>query len=283
MRWRPITTLALLAACLALPASAAAHADAAAHGYAAADRGVAATTSHVSASLSGVGTPAKTRLTIKLNGRKLYDQHVRSQFCGRLCDVTALTPGRSPLKVLDVESSGQPDVLLGLYSGGAHCCFVDQVFSLDPGTMTYVKVEHNFLDAGAKIVKLDAHYEFVSADARIAEAGYTDFADSGAPVQIWRVIDRRFVNVTRQYPALIKPDAARWMNAFRHHVSNGAGFIAAWAADEDLLGNSKLVASTLAGLARRHQLRSTLGLPHRSETAFVAELQKDLRALGYAS
>ena len=277
MRWRPITTLALLTACLALPASAAA----AAHGHAAARRGIVATTSHVSASLSGVGTPAKTRLTIRLNGEKLYDQHVHSRFCGTLCDVTPLSPGRSPLKVLDVESNGQPDVLLGLYSGGAHCCFIDQVFSLDPGTMTYVTVEHNFLDAGAKIVKLDAHYEFLSADARIAEAGYTDFADSGAPVQIWRVIDRRFINVTRQYPALIKPDAARWMNAFRHHLSNGAGFIAAWAADEDLLGKSKLVASTLADLARRHQLHSTLGLPHRSETAFVAELQRDLRALGY--
>ena len=270
MRWRPITTLALLAACLALPASAAAH-----------RARVTVVTSHVSASLSGVGTPAKTRLTIRLNGQKLYDQHVRSQFCGTLCDVTALTPGTSPLKVLDVESDGQPDVLLGLYSGGAHCCFVDQVFSLDPGTMAYVKVEHNFLDAGARIKKLDTHYEFLSADARISEAGFTDFADSGAPIQIWRLINRRFVDVTRQYPKLIKPDAAIWMKAFRRHLRNGVGFIAAWAADEDLLGKSKLVSSTLAGLARKHRLRSTLGLPHHSETAFVAELQKALRALRY--
>ncbi len=263
-------TLALLAACLALPASAAAH-----------RARVTVATSHVSASLSGVGTPAKTRLTIRLNGQRLYDQHVRSQFCGTLCDVTALTPGTSPLKVLDVESDGQPDVLLGLYSGGAHCCFVDQVFSLDPGTMTYVKVEHNFLDAGARIKKLDTHYEFLSADARISEAGFTDFADSGAPIQIWRVINRRFVDVTRQYPRLIKPDAAIWMKAFRSHLRNGVGFIAAWAADEDLLGKSRLVSSTLAGLARKQRLRSTLGLPHHSETAFVAELQKALRALGY--
>ena len=187
-----------------------------------------------------------------------------------------------------VQIEGEPDaagrardVLLGLYSGGAHCCFIDQVFSLDPGTMAYVKVEHNFLDAGARIKKLDTHYEFLSADARISEAGFTDFADSGAPIQIWRLINRRFVNVTRQYPKLIKPDAAIWMKAFRRHLRNGVGFIAAWAADEDLLGKSKLVSSTLARLARQHRLRSTLGLPHHSETAFVAELQKALRTLGY--
>jgi hypothetical protein len=270
MRLRPITTVAFLV-CLALPASAPARSLGA----------IAAAASHVSASLSGVGTPAKTRLTIMLNAQKLYDQRVRSEFCGSRCQITALSPGKSPLRVLDVESTGQPDVLLGLFTGGAHCCFVDQVFSLDPGTLTYIKVEHNFLDAGASIKKLDTHYEFVSADAHISEAGFTDYADSGAPIQIWRVVNRRFITVTQQFPKLIKADAAIWMTAFTRHLRNGVGFIAAWAADEDLLGKSKLVSFTLARLARRHELRSALGLPHNSETAFVAELQKTLRNLGY--
>jgi hypothetical protein len=30
---------------------------------------------------------------------------------------------------MELESNGEPDVLLHLYSGGAHCCYVDQVFS----------------------------------------------------------------------------------------------------------------------------------------------------------
>jgi hypothetical protein len=266
--WRPILTLALLVVCLAVPMSAAGERS----------RTV---TSHVAASLTGAGTPNKTRLAIRLNGQTLYDQHVQSRFCGTLCDVTNLRPGDSTLKVLDVESDGQPDVLLGLYSGGAHCCFIDQVFSLDPGTMTYVKIEHNFLDDGPKITKLDTHYEFLSADANISEAGFTDYADSGAPIQIWRLIDRRFVDVTKQYPKLIKADAVLWMKAYTRHVSNGVGFIAAWAADEDLLGNAQLVGATLDRLARRHRLRSALRLPNDSETAFVAELRKALRTLGY--
>jgi hypothetical protein len=262
-------TGALAAACVAALVVAPAH------------RAVAAPTSHVSASLSGAGTPAGMRLTIKVIGERLYDQHVRSQFCGSDCAVTVLRPGAASLKVVDLESDGQPDVVLGLYTGGAHCCFVDQVFSLDPGTMTYVKIEHDFLDAGARIVKLDAHYEFLSADANISEAGFTDYADSGAPIQIWRLIDRRFIRVTQQYPKLIAADAAVWMKAFRRHIANGVGFIAAWAADEDLLGHSQRVATTLTHLARTHQLRSELGLPHRSATAFVAELQRVLRRLGY--
>jgi hypothetical protein len=268
MRRRPIRTMAL-AACVAGLVVASAHGA------------VAPPTSHVSASLSDASTPSRTRLTIKLNGQPLYDNRVRSQFCASACAVTALSPGASPLKVLNMEPDGEPDVVLGLYTGGAHCCFIDQVFSLDPGTMTYTKIEHDFLDAGARIVRLDTHYEFLSADANISEAGFTDYADSGAPIQIWRLIDRRFMRVTQQYPKLIAADAAVWMKAFGHHIANGVGFIAAWAADEDLLGDSERVATTLNHLARTHQLRSALGLPHHSATAFVAELQKVLRRLGY--
>jgi hypothetical protein len=269
MRWRVILTVALASACLAVPLAAFA-------------RRASATHNHVSAGLTGTGSRSKLRLRIKLNGRLRYDQAVRSPFCGSLCATTAVTPGKSAVKVADLESNGQPDVVLGLYSGGAHCCFIDQVFSLNPATTTYVKVEHNFLDAGATITRLDAHYEFLSADARIAEAGFTDYADSGAPIQIWRFQGRRFRDVTRQYPKLITPDAARWMRLFKRDIRNGVGLIAAWAADEDLLGNQQLVSSTLNAYAAHGMLHSALGLPHNSATAFVAELQKALRQLGYA-
>lgn len=241
----------------------------------------ATTARHVRVTLSGLRTPHRMRLKIVRNGRTAYNERVRSRYCAGSCDIAPLYPRRSPLFVGDLEGRGELNVVLGLYTGGAHCCFIDQVFSFDRAKRTYVKTEHNFLDAGAKIERLNGRYVFMSADARIPEDYLTDYADSGAPIQIWRFADGRFVDVTRSYPALIRADAARWWGAYTHHLRNGVGFIAAWAADEDLLGNSRLVSTTLASEARGHRLHSALGLPHHSETAFVSELKALLRELGY--
>ena len=56
--------------------------------------------------------------------------------------------------------------MLDLYTGGAHCCSVEQVFTFDPGTMTYAETERNFGDPGTRIedLKHDGHFEFVTAD-----------------------------------------------------------------------------------------------------------------------
>ncbi|HWE09898.1 MAG TPA: hypothetical protein VG325_11115 [Solirubrobacteraceae bacterium] len=241
----------------------------------------ASTTLSVKVTISGLRTPQKMRLRIVRNGRTVYNERVQSRFCPGGCVTTNVSPRRSPLLNADLQRRGELDVVLGLYTGGAHCCFVDQVFSYDSAKGTYVRTEHDFLDAGAKVTQLDGRYVFQSADARLAEDALTDFADSGFPIQIWRYANRKFTDVTRSYPALVQPDAARWLHAFNRHISNGVGLIAAWAADEDLLGNSQLVSTTLASEARRHRLRSALGLPHNSETAFVADLEKLLRRLGY--
>ncbi|HEY2439196.1 MAG TPA: hypothetical protein VGI07_03140 [Solirubrobacteraceae bacterium] len=241
----------------------------------------ASTTLRVKVTISGLRTPQRMRLKITRNGQTVYNQRVQSRFCPGGCVTTDVPPNHKPLFEADLQQREELDVVLGLYTGGAHCCFVDQVFSYDAPTRTYVKTEHDFLDAGAKIEQLNRRYVFRSADARLAEDALTDFADSGFPIQIWRYANRRFTDVTRSYPALIQPDAARWLHAFTHHISNGVGFIAAWAADEDLLGHYRLVSSTLASEARRHRLHSALGLPHNSETAFVSELKQLLRRLGY--
>ena len=236
----------------------------------------------VSAGLVKVGHPPKLHLRITVNGHRGYDQAVRATLCGDLCITTPVTPAANPIRVLDLQSNGTLQVILGLYSGGAHCCFIDEVFVRRAHTDTYVQAaQQNFLDAGARLQTLGGHWSFVSADARIAEDSFTDFADSGSPLQIWRFRSGRFVDVTRSYPSRVARDAAQWLRAFNHHIANGVGFIAAWAADEDLLGHGARVRSTLASEARRGRLHSALGLPHNSQTAFVAALLKQLRRLGY--
>jgi hypothetical protein len=227
------------------------------------------------------GRSGSLMLSITRNGRVAYSRAVSAAGCNRRCSDVAVPPGKSVLHVVGLDGDREPEVVLGLFTGGANCCFIDQVFSYDAGARTYVKTQHNFLNAGARLATLSGRPVFMSGDARVTEAGFTDTADSGTPIQIWRFAHGSFTDVTRSYPALIRADAAKWLRLFNHHLSNGVGLIAAWAADEDLLGHSSLVETTLGSLAAHHKLRTPLGLPHNSETLFVTQLQKLLHKLGY--
>lgn len=244
-----------------------------------------ATSYHVNASIttSGSGLHRRIKLKIVVNGATEYNQFVKSSACPPGCDPIGIGTTSTPLRALALQANGLPDVVLGLYTGGAHCCFVDQVYSLDPGKRSFVKTEHDFADAGARIADLngDRSYEFLSADARLSNAGFTDYAHSPAPIQIFTFSNHRFRDITRTYPARIKKDAARWLTAFRHNFRNGRGMIAAWAADEYLLGHSALVRSQLAGALKAGHLGVPKGFGGPSPQKFVGQLQKLLGRLGY--
>jgi hypothetical protein len=226
-------------------------------------------------------------LTIKRSGRVFYREPVTSHECGNLPCAPAFTPRHgSSISVLDLEHDGQPDVVLQLFTGGANCCFLAQVFSWDPGTMTYVKTERNFAYGGFAIKDLghNGRFEFDSFNGDFI-GSFTDVAASAAPIQILTFSGRRFHDVTRSYPALVAANAAAALKAFRStapRYADSVGVIAAWAADEDLLGNSAMVNSYLHQQAAAGHLNtplSSVGEP--SGTRFVAALQKFLRRLGY--
>ncbi|MBV8432137.1 MAG: hypothetical protein JO244_13300, partial [Solirubrobacterales bacterium] len=204
------------------------------------------------------------RLQISQSGTVLYDQPVVSSLCASQCAPGAPSPQQPSVHVLDLEHTGQPDVLLDLFSGGAHCCSIEQVFSFDPGTMTYVKTERDFGDPGEEIVDLghNGRYEFLTADDSFAYE-FTDFAASGLPIQILTFANRRFTDVTRSYPRLVAKDAARWRRVFRSlghdHYADSVGVAAAWAADEALLGHVRLVNRFLASQARAGHLNAATG------------------------
>jgi hypothetical protein len=226
-------------------------------------------------------------LTIAQSGTVLYDQPVKSKACGSICGPGAFTTNASSVRVIDLDHTGQPNVVLDLYTGGAHCCSVAQVFTFDAGTNTYVKAEHNFGDPGERIVDLnhDGRFEFVTADDAFAYA-FTDFAASGLPVQILTFTGSRFQDITTSYPALIRKDAATWLKAFksmaRQHYPDSVGVIAAWAADEYRLGKSAAANRYLHQQARAGHLNSGLGKSVPQGQKFVTALLKFLRRHGYA-
>ena len=235
---------------------------------------------------SAAGTyPTKT-LTISRSGQAVYDEPVTSSYCGSAAVPTAqqycapgYAGGRRAVHVVRLEPGSEPNVVLDLYTGGAHCCSVEQVFSFDPGTGTYARTERNFGDPGERLVDLGhtGRDEFLTADDSFAYA-FTDYAGSGLPLEILAFAGGRFTDVTRRYPELIARDAARYLSAFKHDLKDGDGLIAAWAADEDNLGHTRLVASTLAKYLGAGELH---GLNYPSGRKFVKALNRLLKKDGY--
>jgi hypothetical protein len=251
----------------------------------AADTSQSASTGGVTATFSYTGSGANVRnlhLTIVRGGETAYDQPVTSPNCRPpFCGPGAFGANSRSVRVIRLAPGGQPDVVLELFSGGANCCFIDQVFSYSPIVHGYLKTEHEFASYGASLRRLgSAHrWRFVTGDDSF-KYQFTDGADSGEPIQIWSFSGRGFVDVTRRYPNLIAADAARWLRLFQHHLSNGVGLIAAWAADEELLGHDKRVQSVLATEARRHDLRDGGG-GLATGKRFITKLNRFLHRLGY--
>lgn len=227
----------------------------------------------------------RLRLTIARSGSVVYDRPVSSKACGTICAPQA-TGKASSVHVIDLDDTGQPNVVLDLYTGGAHCCSVEQVFTFDPETSTYAMTERNFGDPGERIEDLnhDRHFEFVTADDRFAYA-FTDFAASGLPLQILTFSGGGFQDVTKRYPKLIARDATTWLKAFkgmaRDHYSDSVGVIAAWAADEYRLGKSAAANRYLHQQAKAGHLKSALGASEPHGQKFVTALERFLRRHGY--
>jgi hypothetical protein len=221
------------------------------------------------------------RLTISRGGQVVYNQPVTSKLCFGECAPGSLVAGHPSLQIADIEHNGDPDIILTLFSQGANCCLIDQIFAFNPSMGTYVKTERNFATAGANIKDLshNGRLEFLTADPTF-QGAFTDDAASGLPLQILTFANRRFTPVTSSYPKLLTKDAAQWLKLFKRHLSDGVGLIAPWAADEDLLGHSATVKSYLAKELKAGHLQSALG-SNLSGQKFVTHLQKFLRQHGY--
>jgi hypothetical protein len=120
---------------------------------------------------------------------------------------------------------------------------------------------------------------FVSTDNRFAYA-FTDYANSGRPVQVWTLRRGAFRDMTRDYPSLIAQDAALHWRYFKRRPHDDVGYFAAWAADEYLLGRKGLVNRRLARELHAGTLRVYFGPDHGRR--FAHDLKKDLRRWGYA-
>lgn len=227
------------------------------------------------------GTFKNVREAISRNGATVVDQAApRAPSC-ELCGVSPGFNGQtSSVTIANLDASAEPEVIFDLFTGGAHCCFYSHVFSFSGGV--YTGVIHEWGDKGYTLADLDGDgkFEFKSFDPAFAYA-FGSFASSQFPPQIWKFSGGQFVDVTRQFPALIRADAKRLIRRLKKFRGTGLykftvkQILAAHTADACLLGSCSsgfaLVAKTIdrGGVSRGGK--------------FKRRLRKFLTRLGYLS
>lgn len=251
---RRTLTVAAVGLMLTLPAAAQAH------GASASARGVRATLSYS----GGPGiTTRDERLRIVRGGRTVYDQPVPAKGCFKVCAPAT----RRPVAVASLYGNDGEDVILNLWNGGADCCTVADVYVPSAAMGSYVLDTHNFGEDGFRLQRIGPGGRplFVSGNSAYY-CSVTFCAASALPLQIFEFEAEKFVDVTKSYPKLITADAAKWLKLYYEHPKQGLGAIAAWAADDYLLG--KGYRATVGTVLQRQYA------DHHLTLAFIRSLRK---------
>ena len=184
---------------------------------------------------------APRRLTIAREGLPPFQE----PFTGDADFLARSEAGQKPLEVLDLDGDGEPEVLLNLYSGGAHCCFSTRIYFFAGEPARYDSLLQKWGNPGYRLEDLDhdGKTELVTGDDRFAYA-FTSYAASRLPPRIWRYSSGALEEVTRSFPSLLEEDGTSCWKAFLQQSPGDPtgdqtrGLAAAYLADECLLGRS---------------------------------------------
>jgi hypothetical protein len=190
---------------------------------------------------------------------------------------TPLVPAAAGLCLARFAGEALPTVLLGLFTGGAHCCFVTRAIGLSSSGFA-PPVDDALGNPHASLSPDGAHALLVTADNSFAYA-FSSYAASGMPVKVLTFSAGNFVDVTTQHPDLVTRDAARWWTAFNGPPGNGLGVLAPWVADECRLGQSASAWTTVDQLQAEGRLSGPAAWPQGA--AYVQALKAFLAHHGY--
>ena len=188
--------------------------------------------------------------------------------------------GAKSLTIRDIAADGEPQVLVDLYSGGAHCCSITVFYRYDPATGRYGRIVHDWGDPGYAIQTTPGGQTVLKTyDDRFADS-FCAFVCSLMPVQVFALRDDGLDDITRSLPGYTRTDLAHLTatlaSARRRRSQHFAikGILPAICADDRLLGMAGDCNALLADAARRGELAPT---PARYER----RLRRFLGRLGY--
>jgi hypothetical protein len=167
-----------------------------------------------------------------------------------------------------------PVALLGLTTGGAHCCVTVRAEPVGGGAA----VDHAFGNYPPWFRQTSRGPVLVSADNAFAYK-FASFAGSGPPAQLFAWSGTAFIDVTRQHLDLVAEDAQNYLTLYNDPSQpEKLGSLAGWAADECIVGKS---AAAWAFVDEQQRL----GLPNAADYpgagGYSAALRDFLAARGY--
>jgi hypothetical protein len=103
-------------------------------------------------------------------------------------------PGE-PIETKDITGDGIPELIIGVWSGGAHCCFSVIIFSLGEELKKIAEIEGGDSSLEFKDFEGDGIYEIVGRDWTFAY-WETSFSNSPAPQIVLRYLHGKYVLAT---------------------------------------------------------------------------------------
>lgn len=191
---------------------------------------------------------------------------------------------RSSVQIVQLDRSPEPEVVVDLFSGGAHCCFYSRIYNHAPSIASYVGLTQQWLDAGYRFIdpERDGLPELRSADGRFAYE-FGAFAESAFPPRVWRFDGGQMIDVTTSYPELVRAHARRQLRAYRRVKGRGnvRPLLSAFAADQCLLGRRGRGLKLAKHASRRGYLMPEEDVFGPTGKAFLRQLRRFLRQTGY--
>lgn len=185
---------------------------------------------------------------------------------------------RRSVSITDLDGDGEPEVLLDLYWGGAHCCWYTQIYRYVEDATRYEPLVHVWGNFGYVLADFDhdGHQELVTRDDRFSYA-FGSFAESRWPVRILGYTAGRVSFVTRRYPTEIRHDAVSlWREAMARRRAPNQAIVAAWAADQCMLDRCPAAFRTIDRLSRNGRIHG-----ERKRLPFEKRLRRFLGRTGY--
>lgn len=221
----------------------------------------------------------KVGIAITRNGKKVVDTRLAKLRGCAPC--STFRPTGITIRDLD---GGEPEVILEMFTGGAHCCSVTVIFRYDAKAASYRSKLADWGNYGYALVDLDKDGlpEFSAFDERFVYT-FTAYVFSAAPVQIWQYRAGALIDVTREFPKEIEKHAAGLKGTYTKERKDKEvdlrGFIAAYVGDLYLLDRGEEAQAFLQQALKRGDLNGVF--EPKTGAEFITALNKFLRESGY--
>lgn len=226
------------------------------------------------------------RVKITRAGQVLYDEPVGDP-CEQFCTPTEAALTHEHIGLRDLNADGEPEAIVGLFTGGANCCVLVLAYGFDAAANVYRQAK---LDTGggyvARDLGSDGVIELVGDDFRFRGL-FTCGACGPRPIRIWHYGLRRFHVVTRDFPAKIREHARRMRRFYERvrHRDEAAfvkGALTPLVADLCLLDRCGRGFRIVRAAIRRGELdRRSIFDVSPLRFAYLRELKRFLRRTGY--